>query len=406
MSEELSRLAWVAAAGLAAGLWAQIAVALTRFRLGLPRLHQLPPERPAGTEWPRVSIVVPSRDERQTVEAATRTLLALDYPALELIAVDDRSADGTGALLDTLAGEDPRLVVVHVEELPAGWLGKNHACHLGAERATGEWLLFTDGDVLFAPDSLRRAVGFALSHRLHHLVAFPHLIAPGFWERAFQTCFGVLLSLKFRTWELRRPRSHAFVGVGAFNLVSREAYDGIGGHRRLAYEVVDDGKLGLVLRRSGYRQGAIDSGGLVRVRWNPGLVGSLRGLMKNAFAAVEFSWLRLVAFGVGLAVLALVPLLAAIASPDAAVRRIALATLLASIAVHGLAARLMADGSGLEGLTFPLCGLAVLAVLVASAVVTVHRGGVVWRGTRYPLDRLRAGCVREGDWALDRVVGW
>jgi len=159
MSPGASILAWAALTLLAAALWSAIVVSLTRVWLFLPRLDAVPPDPPGG-RWPRVSVVVPSRDEAEAIEAAAQSLLVQDYPELELIAVDDRSSDGTGAILDRLAAADRRLGVVHVDALPEDWLGKNHACHRGAERATGEWLLFTAGDVVFAPGALRRVAGW------------------------------------------------------------------------------------------------------------------------------------------------------------------------------------------------------------------------------------------------------
>ena len=256
------------AAGSAVG-WTVIGLRLWRGSQRVPRLPDVAAEAPPAG-WPAVSVIVPSRNEEGAVEAATRALLAQDYPSLEVVAIDDRSTDATGRLLDALAARDDRLAVHHVTTLPPGWLGKNHAMAVGADVARGEWLLFTDADVLFAPDVLKRAVAFACRHRLGHLVAFPHLIAPGFLERAFVTTFGLFANLVFQVWDLQRPGSRAFVGVGAFSLVRRDAYVAVGGHKALAFEVVDDAKLGLILRRSGVPQGALDSGGLVRVRWQQG----------------------------------------------------------------------------------------------------------------------------------------
>src|SRR6185436_7655638 len=121
--------------------------------------------------------------------------------------------------------------------------------------------------------------------------------------------FGLFANLVWQVWDLDRPGSRAFVGVGAFNLVRRDAYDSVGGHTALAFEVVDDAKLGLILRRSGIPQGALDSGGLVTVRWQQGFVASLNGLIKNAFAALEWSFPRAVGFAVALCALTTAPLL-------------------------------------------------------------------------------------------------
>lgn len=407
----MTALAWgLAASASLASLLVLLLLAsgLLWVRYRLPRLPRVPAELPPGGRWPRLSVVVPARDEAPHVETAVRSLLGQDYPALEVVAVDDRSLDGTGAILDRLAAEDPRLVVVHVRELPPGWLGKNHACHEGAARASGEWLLFTDGDVHFAPDALRRAVAFAETRRLGHLVAFPQLVAHGFLERAFVTAFGLLFNLKCRVWDLRRPGSSAYVGVGAFNLVAREALRRVGGHRALAFEVVDDLKLGLILRRSGVRQGAVDAEALVWVRWQAGFRASLAGLLKNAFAGTEWSWRQALSLATALGLLTLAPaaalLLPAPAPPG--VPALAAAALGGWMLLHGAVAHGKAGGSGLEGLLFPLAVVALIGVLLASALRASLTGGITWRGTRYPLVDLRAGCVRERDWPTRAAVGW
>ena len=157
--------------------------------------------------------------------------------------------------------------------------------------STGDFILFTDADIVFAPDALRRAVAWAIRDRLGHAVAVPHFVAPGLLERGFVSLFSMMFLLDLEVNALGRPGSAGHLGIGAFNLVRRDAYQAIGGHDRLRLEVVDDVKLGLILRRSGVRQGCADSGGLVRVRWQRGFVASMRGLLKNFFAASDYRWL-------------------------------------------------------------------------------------------------------------------
>ena len=147
-------------------------------------LAAMPAIEASHDDMPTLSIVVPACNEEDTIERGMNSLLALDYPHLEIIAVNDRSTDRTGAILDRLALSDPRLRVLHVETLPAGWLGKNHAMHSGSQAAKGKWLLFTDADVVFAPDALRRTVAFAERECLDHLVLSPRCETHGFWERA------------------------------------------------------------------------------------------------------------------------------------------------------------------------------------------------------------------------------
>ncbi|HVG46286.1 MAG TPA: glycosyltransferase, partial [Longimicrobium sp.] len=162
----------LATAALCVGTFAWLLLAARE----IPRLGDVPPLGDA--EMPAISIVVAARNEARGIEGAMRSLLAQDAPRLEVVVVDDRSDDATGAILDRFARDEPRLRVVHVTELPAGWLGKNHALWLGAGSATGELLLFTDADVVIEPLALRRAVGAMVAGGLDHLTASPSIERP------------------------------------------------------------------------------------------------------------------------------------------------------------------------------------------------------------------------------------
>lgn len=388
-------------------VWVRFAWLFRRLA-ALPDLRQEPDHAPPGG-WPRLSVVVACRNEAASVRRAIASLLAQDYPSYEVVAVDDRSEDATGSILRELAATHPTLRVARVDVLPPGWLGKTNAMHQGAAAATGEWILFTDADVLFAPGALRRSVAWVERERLGHGVATPHFIAPGWWERAFVSLFGLLLLVAQRADDLRRPGSRAYIGIGAFNLVRREAYLSIGGHARLRLEVADDLKLGLVLRRSGVRQGCADSGGLVSVRWQHGFVASMRGLLKNFFAGVEYRWFGTARVAIGLPLATTFPaayLIRAVArgGPSAAAGVAALVCLI-STALLGAAARRFAFGRGAEGLLLPAMGPCLAGVALASAVGTTWRRGIVWRGTRYALAELKAGAVTEAQWPADRAPG-
>ena len=398
-------LSLAAASALSAIFWARTALrALATDRL-VDDLAEVAPEPPPGG-WPSVTAVVPARDEAASVERAVRSLLSQDYPDLAVVAVDDRSEDGTGAILDRLLAEAPaRLHVVHVRALPEGWLGKNHACARGAEAAQGRYLLFTDGDVVFAPTALRRAVAYAEARGLGHLAAVPHLVAPGLLERAFVATFATFANLWMRPWELRRPGTAGFVGVGAFALVLREAYRKAGGHASLRLEAVDDVKLGLVLRRSGVRQGVVRAGSLLSVRWAPGFCASWRGLLKNGFAAVEYRWPAALLACVSLAGLSVLPWVS-LGLGAAPAKVLGLVSALLSSIVVGTTARRISGGRGTEGLLLPVAGPALAAALLASAAAASLRAHVTWRGTRYPLEALRRGCIRRRSLPAHRAVGW
>ena len=371
----------------------------------LPDLARGANELPDGMAWPRVSVVVACRNEELGVRRAITSLLAQDYPAYEVVVVDDRSDDGTGEILRQLAADHPALRLARVDELPAGWLGKTNALRHGAAEASGDWLLFTDADVVFAPDTLRRAIVWALRDGLGHAVALPHFVAPGFLERSFVSLFGMFLLLDLRVDDLGRAGSRAHIGIGAFNLVRRDAYQSIGGHERLRLEVADDVKLGLVLRRSGVRQGCADSGGLVRVRWQQGFVASMRGLVKNFFAGLEFRWLGALRTLLLIPLATTFPALCLALGPGAGVRLLGAAAFAVPVVLQGGNARRLAGGRGTEGLLLPLAGVCLALVALASALSATLRGAVVWRGTRYSLRDLRTGGVRDADWPPDRAPG-
>jgi glycosyltransferase involved in cell wall biosynthesis len=361
------------------------------YRRFYPPLAETPIPSAALESLPTLSILVPACNEAGTVEPALRSLLALRYPCFEVIAVDDRSTDATGAILERLAVEDARLRVLHVTRLPSGWLGKNHALQAAADEAQGDWLLFTDADVVFAPDALRRAVAYACLHRIDHLAVSPRCETHGFWEKLFVSYFGLMFTLRVRPWEVADPKKSAHVGLGAFNLVRASAYRQIGGHRALPMEVIDDVKLGKVLKRSGFRAALLDGGGLLSVRWVVGLRGVLNSVDKNAFAGFDYKPLPMLASVFGLALTSLYPLIALFLLPWPA-RWLAVGTLAAMMLGAQMMRRVTSAG-GWYGLAYPLAALILDFIILRSAFRAYRQGGVIWRGTLYPLDELRKGVV-------------
>ena len=349
------------------------------------------PARPPRRPWPAVSVIVAARDEAPGIEAAMRSLLALDYAALEVLAVDDRSSDATGAILDRLAAQDPRLRVQHVRQLPPGWLGKNHALALGAREARGELLLFTDADVEFAPQALRSAVAILEAEALDHLALGPGLRLPGAWLAACVAYFARLFYVYLRPWRARDPRSAAFIGVGAFNLVRAEGYRAAGGHERLALRPDDDVKLGKLIKRAGLRQELRHAPDALRVTWYATVGEFVRGLEKNVLAGVDYRG--------GLALAGLAALLAVevlpwivLAAGDSPAQIAALASVLVAAASLG-AILLEARAPVAAALLAPAAALLVVYACARSILLAYARGGIVWRGTFYRLAELRCNQV-------------
>ncbi len=380
-------MAWLAAATLAFLLAFAIEASIGGLRMRALR------DAPAdGSDWPRVSIVVAGRNEERSVEEATRSLLALDYPDFEVVSVDDRSTDGTGAILRRLAAGDSRLRPVTIGELPPGWLGKNHALHRGASEATGALILFTDADVVFEPSALRRAVRFMRERGLDHLTASPEMIAPSPVVGIFVVSFGFFFSIFSRPWRApnRSPRDH--VGVGAFNLVRASLYRDLGGHQPIRMRPDDDMKLAKHLKKNGARSELAFGTGLMRVVWYRTMREAIHGLEKNAFSGVAYSVLRLVGATIAVALLMLWPFVAAFATEGAArwlyVACCALLLgLVASMAFRSGAGRVV------YALAFPFGAAMFLYILWRASLITLRNGGIAWRGTFYALEELRANKV-------------
>ena len=343
-------------------------------------------------QWPPVSIVVAARDEGLNIRSALQSMLKSRYPRLELIAVDDRSADATGAIIDQLAEVDPRVQPVHVSELPHGWLGKNHAMHIAAQRASGEYLLFTDGDVVFSRETIRDAISYMQSRELDHLCLMPCMLPGGFFENSIVAFFGFAFCAGIHAMLIPTRLRFAYCGVGAFNLVRRAAYEAAGGHLPIRMDVLDDVRLGKLLKRSGFRQDFLSGTRQVSVRWQDSTWSVIRGLEKNAFASLDYSVLRLLLVTVMWIVIFIVPCFAAALTTGAAVLGFAAHMLVLHLA-YGLIGAV--SGAGWRVVVLLLISSAMMAFAFwRSAWVTLRTGGVTWRDSFYPLDELRAGLYR------------
>lgn len=388
MNPDASRLALTLALGAVAIAWLLLAVQTLRGMRRLPYLSAV--QTLPDSDLPRVSLLFSARDEAEKMPAALRSMLALDYPAFEVIAADDRSSDGTQEILREFAIPCKQLRVVRVDALPPRWLGKPHGLYAAYERASGEWLAFTDADVRFHPQALRRAVSLALERRWDHLTLFPHMEMASFGEKTLLTYFllgGILYS---RAWSVPRRESRAYAGVGAFQLLRRSVYESIGTHCRLAMEVVDDMKLGKRVKDAGFVSGVALAGEMVRLKWHSGVANIIRGTEKNFFAAAGFRVSSVAGHMALILLLSVVPFVALVTAGGWA-RAFAAAAVACVVLLHARAAR-ENGASPLYGLTHPLGALLFCFMLARSTLLTLWRRGIYWRGTFYSLDELKRGA--------------
>ncbi len=367
------------------------------------------PVLPTGN--PRVSIIVPARNEEAEIENCLRSLLALDYDNYEVIAVNDRSTDRTGAIMDRLVFETepsqnphpvsaksaetrmghPILKVIHHTELPPGWLGKTHAMWTAANGATGEWILFTDADVIFKPDALRRALAYAEAEPADHVVLFPRMLMKRPGEYMMIAFFQTMFMFGHRPWKVADPSTNDHMGVGAFNLVRRRVYEAVGTYKALRMEVLDDMKLGKVVKRAGFAQRNVFGGGLISIHWAHGAFGIVNNLTKNFFAVLSFQWWRTVISAFGLAFLNFGPFLGTWLAPGW--ERVPFAIALGSMLLIYIGMSWRSSVPPYYFLLHPVSTTMFIYTLLRSMFLTLWNDGIIWRGTKYPLEELRKGMV-------------
>ncbi len=354
------------------------------------------PVLPSGN--PKLSIIVPARNEEETIEQALKTLLSLDYDNYEVIAVNDRSSDRTGEIMERVAvahgstaARNVSLRVIHHTELPPGWLGKTHAMWTAANTATGDWLLFTDADVLFKPDSVRRALAYAESEPADHVVLFPRMIMKRVGEYMMIAFFQTMFMFGHRPWKVADPSTDDHMGVGAFNLVRRRVYEAVGTYQALRMEVLDDMKLGKVVKKSGFAQRNVFGGDLISIRWAHGAFGIVNNLTKNFFAVLSFQSWRVVLSVFGLAFLNFGPFLGIWLAHGWA--RIPYAIALGSMFLIYIGMSWRSAVPPYYFVLHPVSAALFIYTLMRSTILTLWNDGIVWRGTKYPLEELRKGMV-------------
>jgi glycosyltransferase involved in cell wall biosynthesis len=354
---------------------------------GLRQLDTLEAE-PALEEGSVLSVIVPARNEEKQIKASILSQLAQTYQQVEWILVNDRSADHTGQAMEELKKADPRVKVVHIQDLPEGWLGKNHALYTGAKLATGKWLLFTDADIKYEPEAFAKALHYFERHQLDFLTAAPNMSANGFWLRSFIAFFLMGFSYFKRPWMANVPKSKIGTGIGAFILVKKDAYDRFGTHERVRMRPDDDLQLGMNMKKEGYKERIVSALTLMEVEWYGSLQEAFVGLEKNTFAGLNYRMSMVLFSLIGIFVGHILPFMM-IFSADKTVALLSFGNIVGSGILYWLIIRKMSRFSPAYFFILPLTALLFMYSIVRASFLTFKRGGIVWRGTTYKLSELR-----------------
>lgn len=365
-------------------------------------LHALTRQKPLGPaatfgplmtgDAPLVSILVPARNEEHRVlDGSIRSFLSQDYGRFEVVAVNDRSTDATGAILRAIARADAKLRVVEGVEPPAGWLGKPHALQEALEASTGEWVLATDADMIFEKAAVRTAVAHALEGGYDAVTLIPSVVCLTFWERVFMPAFGWFMLIVLPVYRVNDPRRPESLGVGGFFLIRREALKRVGEYGAVRAEVAEDLRMGEILKGTGARLRLEYAPELASTRMQTNFREIWEGFTKNLFAGAKFNLFQTLLGGIAVMLLAVAPVLVAVSSLIAWLSgaqgewmRLFIPTFiiwLIQVSIFVVVNR-WSEVPAAYALTVPLGYALFVAILFNSAVRIATGRGVTWKGRR------------------------
>lgn len=355
--------------------------------IGLRKIDPLEAEE-SLEDGPLLSVIVAARNEAGQIKSSILSQLEQTYQNVEWILVNDRSTDATGLIMEELKKKDERISIIHNDELPEGWLGKNNALYRGFLKASGKWLLFTDADVVYEKETFAKALHYFERHRLDHLTAAPHLSAKKFWLKTFVAFFLFGFSYFKRPWEANNPKSKIGTGIGAFNLVLKEAYETFGTHEKVKMRPDDDLQLGMKMKQSGFSQRIVTALKLIEVEWYGSLHEAFVGLEKNTFAGLHYRVSMVIFAILGVFITNVLPFITVFSS-DKFVALLSLGNIVLSGIHYVLVIKKMTKFSPVMFLVLPVTALLFIYSIIRASLLTFKRGGIMWRGTIYKLSELR-----------------
>jgi cellulose synthase/poly-beta-1,6-N-acetylglucosamine synthase-like glycosyltransferase len=357
---------------------------ITYLLIGFRKLKQLPDQNLADYQ-PGVAVIIAVRNEEEDVEKALQSICNINYSNYRIIVLNDRSTDSTGAILAKMKVRYPAINVITIDTLPDGWLGKNNALYQGYLQSSEEWLLFTDADIVFHPDALSGAMGYVAQHDLDHLTILPRTVSRSVMLNSFLATFALMLILYLRPWDVRNPKRKAAMGVGAFNLVKRAAYEKAGTHAPISMRPDDDLKLGQLIKQAGCRSDVLLAKEYLTLEWYKTVKQFRDGLMKNSFSISNYKLSGAVLNVLATLICVVLPIPVMLMLGNVSIQILACVVILFQMVYM----ELTSPNKWWHALMIPFAGALMAYIIMRAAIITLKQGGIYWRDSFYSLDELR-----------------
>ena len=245
--------------------WIYFLIYTIKFLIHVPKLQSFRSSN--NVTHPKVSVILPARNEEKYIQKCLKTLVEQDYPNYEIIAINDSSTDKTGELIESFSLANSKIVYVNVESKPNDWTGKCWACYQGYLKSTGDLFLFTDADTNHSCISISLAVNHLLSKNLDALTAIPKILAFDFWTKITLPILWTLSLAKYSALHANNPNSKVGYFFGSFFLLTRKTYESIGTHKEVKKEIVEDGALGRKVKEQGFKLNVVHGRDHIHAVW-------------------------------------------------------------------------------------------------------------------------------------------
>lgn len=384
------------------GVWMYFLTYMTKSFRQSPMLESF--DRTRVSRFPKVSVILPARNEERYIARCLDSLLGQDYTNFEIIAINDSSTDGTGEIMKAYAANDLRVMHIDASPKPEGWTGKNWACYQGYLQARGELLMFTDADSKHLPSTMSLAVGHLISENLEALTAVPRLICNDFWTKMTLPALATFLHTRFSSIRVNDPNTKTGYFFGSFFIITRSTYEAVGTHEGVKEELVEDGALGGKVKASKFRMKMVRGESHIDAAWArdlPTLWQGLRRLMIPVYYQdkVDAYMMTMAVFFILFAPFVFLPYLPIVAvatsfagntiSPSFQIlfglQMSAIALIMITTAVQ---CRLAVFESPLYAFAAPLSGALIsLSFMSAIADAKMRKGAVSWRDRKYIINK-------------------